>query len=366
MFVRLPKTVAFCTNKCEYWQNNCQKKEKCNYPGMRWLSLLYEALKEKGIDFISSDVAVELVKLKQLRASDLFVIQEENAKHAKWLLENGSQPFLLYSWESPIYASFFYDRLKSIAPKFENRLFFDFAFKNFSARSGKNHKLYFPTFSKEDKFYFKDWSKRDFLVMVSANKSANRKITQNKTLKELVYHFYKYLSPTFRSSIKHELHHKRVEAILHFKDRLKVYGVFWDDLSNFDESTKTNLKPIIDKIQPTFCENKIETISNYKFCICAENVEYDGYVTEKIIDCFIAGTIPIYFGTSKISKMVPKDIYIDFIDFNDFDELDRFLCSMSEEKAKEMIQNAYEFLKSDRGKKFSNEYFVENIVRMIE
>jgi len=79
---------------------------------------------------------------------------------------------------------------------------------------------------------------------------------------------------------------------------LKIYGTLWDDLSNFDESTKTKLKPIIDKIQPTFCENKIETISNYKFCICAENVEYDGYVTEKIIDCFIAGTIPIYFGTS--------------------------------------------------------------------
>ena len=41
-------------------------------------------------------------------------------------------------------------------------------------------------------------------------------------------------------------------------------------------------------------KNKILFLSNYKFSIAMENSEGDGYLSEKIIDSFEAGTIPIY------------------------------------------------------------------------
>ncbi|AMQ57490.1 glycosyltransferase family 10 domain-containing protein [Algoriphagus sanaruensis] len=48
--------------------------------------------------------------------------------------------------------------------------------------------------------------------------------------------------------------------------------------------------------------NKIEFMRPYKFCIAYENSSYPGYVTEKIMDCFIAGCIPIYWGSPCIER----------------------------------------------------------------
>ena len=44
-------------------------------------------------------------------------------------------------------------------------------------------------------------------------------------------------------------------------------------------------------------KNKIDFLSSYKFSIAMENTEGDGYISEKIIDSFISGTIPIYYGS---------------------------------------------------------------------
>lgn len=41
-------------------------------------------------------------------------------------------------------------------------------------------------------------------------------------------------------------------------------------------------------------------LNDYMFSVCIENCDYDTYFTEKILDCFATGTIPIYKGTKKI------------------------------------------------------------------
>ncbi|MCL1721757.1 glycosyltransferase family 10, partial [Vibrio parahaemolyticus] len=44
-------------------------------------------------------------------------------------------------------------------------------------------------------------------------------------------------------------------------------------------------------------ESKTHTLKNYKFCICFENAQMiEGYITEKIFDCFFSATVPIYWG----------------------------------------------------------------------
>lgn len=47
---------------------------------------------------------------------------------------------------------------------------------------------------------------------------------------------------------------------------------------------------------------KIEGLQYYKFSIAIENGNYDNYFTEKILDCFLTGTIPIYNGCKNISE----------------------------------------------------------------
>ena len=57
-------------------------------------------------------------------------------------------------------------------------------------------------------------------------------------------------------------------------------------------------------------ENKIEFLSSYKFSIAMENSEGDGYSSEKIIDSFLSGTIPIYYGDYMIDEYINPNSYI--------------------------------------------------------
>lgn len=56
---------------------------------------------------------------------------------------------------------------------------------------------------------------------------------------------------------------------------------------------------------------KIETTKDYKFALAFENSEYDGYVSEKIIDAFKSDIIPIYWGGSKVSQEFNNKSFID-------------------------------------------------------
>jgi hypothetical protein len=57
-------------------------------------------------------------------------------------------------------------------------------------------------------------------------------------------------------------------------------------------------------------KDKINFLSSYKFSIAMENTEGDGYISEKIIDSFIAGTIPIYYGGHMIDEYINPKSFI--------------------------------------------------------
>ena len=60
---------------------------------------------------------------------------------------------------------------------------------------------------------------------------------------------------------------------------------------------------------------KLDTIGRYHFCCAFENATTPDYVTEKVFDALLAGTVPIYRGTRDISAFVPPGSYIDAADF---------------------------------------------------
>ena len=57
-------------------------------------------------------------------------------------------------------------------------------------------------------------------------------------------------------------------------------------------------------------KNKISFLSKYKFSIAMENSSGDGYLSEKIVDSFLAGTIPIYYGDYMIEEYINPKTYI--------------------------------------------------------
>lgn len=64
--------------------------------------------------------------------------------------------------------------------------------------------------------------------------------------------------------------------------------------------------------------NKQDIQSKCKFSLIIESVDTDGFITEKLVHAMKAGSIPIYFGTSKVTEYFnPKR----FINANDFASL---------------------------------------------
>ena len=66
--------------------------------------------------------------------------------------------------------------------------------------------------------------------------------------------------------------------------------------------------------------NKKKFLSNYKFSICFENSKTAGYISEKLVDSFKAGTIPIYYGDDTVLELLNNKSYIHVKDEDDFKE----------------------------------------------
>ena len=57
-------------------------------------------------------------------------------------------------------------------------------------------------------------------------------------------------------------------------------------------------------------KNKTKFLTSYKFSIAMENTEGQGYISEKILDSLIAGTIPIYYGGYMIDEFINPKTFI--------------------------------------------------------
>ena len=49
---------------------------------------------------------------------------------------------------------------------------------------------------------------------------------------------------------------------------------------------------------------------HYRFCLVLENTKKDGYITEKIVMAFLAGCIPVYYGTKQVFDMFNAKAFI--------------------------------------------------------
>lgn len=94
--------------------------------------------------------------------------------------------------------------------------------------------------------------------------------------------------------------------------------------------------------------NKIEGLKDYRYSFAIENCRRDFYFTEKLIDCLVTGTIPIYWGCPSIDKFFNPD---GFIIFTELVELKDKLKTCTEEyynnkmsAIKENFDRAQEYL----------------------
>lgn len=76
---------------------------------------------------------------------------------------------------------------------------------------------------------------------------------------------------------------------------------------------------------------KIKFLSTRKFNICFESMQHSGYVTEKLLHAFYAGTVPIYWGSPSVDVDFNPKSFINVNDFKTFDEAIEYVLEVDKD-----------------------------------
>jgi GT2 family glycosyltransferase len=158
------------------------------------------------------------------------------------------------------------------------------------------------------------------------------------------------------SSHPNELYSARLRSIdwlqRHSPQDFDFYGMGWNT-----QSFPAYRGPVRDKLS---------VLARYRFAICYENAgNYPGYITEKILDCFRAGVVPVYQGAPNITQWVPADCFIDRNAFESEDALLHHLASMDAETHGGYMDSIQALLVSPQIYPFTIECFITTVTRLI-
>jgi hypothetical protein len=87
-------------------------------------------------------------------------------------------------------------------------------------------------------------------------------------------------------------------------------------------------------------QSKFDLLKDYKFCLCPENSIYDGYVTEKLIDAYAGGTVPVYSGDVSVINDFNWEALLNYQDAREMDYFVRNVKGLDEDL--ESYQHIYE------------------------
>jgi GT2 family glycosyltransferase len=157
------------------------------------------------------------------------------------------------------------------------------------------------------------------------------------------------------SHVPGELYSERQKAIEYFEGNLSEYFDFYGpgwETSGY-------------KCYKGQAADKLSTLSRYKYCICYENGPANGYITEKIFDCFFAGCVPVYLGAPNITDYIPANTFIDRRMFGSYEELHRYISAIDEDTYNTYLDNINRFLHGEAFQKFTCANFAQTITQVL-
>ena len=209
----------------------------------------------------------------------------------------------------------------------------DFGFKHISINETKKYKHIFITDRAALQY-------TDYLI----NKKLYLWILEPQVINPIIYNF---AIDNFYKFVKVFTHHKHIADIINKKARKKI--CFWYPWGSYYIPTIEHKIYNKNKNVSIVCSSKTTTVghklrhecfratkhlldgfkcgeppeaklkwhADYRYSIAVENCQVDGYFTEKILDCFRTGTIPIYNGDPEILNYFNADGIILFDNTNE-------------------------------------------------
>jgi len=296
------------------------------------------------------------------KASDTDIYVSQNHKNfirkVYWRFKNRRYPIIklnkfkkriLFQVEPPMVMPEIYSNLDSLF-KIYDEAFFLCKVNNPKCRL-------FHTNQTQNEVFPDYWnnSNRKFLTIINTNKSP-------RDLKKLLMLIG--FGTGFRYFGYKELLSERLKAIEFFSrtNEIDLYGRDWDKRPFFPYWF---YKKNIQRVYKGPIKSKFQKLSEYNFTIAFDNSSVPGFIGRAIFDCFYAGTIPIYLGAPDVEKYISKDCFISMRDFKNYEELRKYLKSLTESDIKKYKENARQFLKSEKFKPFTKEYFAKLFVETV-
>ncbi|HEY0054497.1 MAG TPA: glycosyltransferase family 10 [Pedobacter sp.] len=128
------------------------------------------------------------------------------------------------------------------------------------------------------------------------------------------------------------------KLIGHFKDKIDVFG--------------RGFNPV---------DDKFEALKDYEFSVAIENSAIPNYFTEKIYDCFLSNTVPIYWGCPNISDFFAEGSYIP-IDIYDYKKSIRVIEEIIES---DFYLNSIEIVEQQKQKYLDELHLFPGLVKIL-
>jgi hypothetical protein len=141
--------------------------------------------------------------------------------------------------------------------------------------------------------------------------------------------------------------------------RHQLSGILGDKVDQMGTGTNNPFPPL----------ERVLAYKDHMFTLIIENDDYDYYFSEKIIEPFWAGTIPVYWGGSHNDNQIKKVFNIDMdgiITFNTTEELSQIIDSLSPElyqRKLNAVKNNYKIFTDPIYRLGSEEYFYQKYLR---
>jgi hypothetical protein len=272
----------------------------------------------------------------------------KNNPYFKQLVSNGNKNLYLIVYESPI--------IKPDNFQKENYHYFKkvFTWQDEAVDNKKYFKIQY-THNIPAEFNFTLAEKKKLCAVISSNKSMAH---------------------------VNELYTERIKAIRWFEknhpEDFDLFGGGWDrhhfegTFLGIKIARLNRLKFLTKLLRPHYpsykgrVDSKRTTYQKYKFSICYENCkDFNGYITEKIMDCLLAGCVPIYLGAQNIADHIPQNTFINKRDFDTYDKLYAHIKHMPNVEYQTYLDNIKQFLLGEKGHLFSAEHFAETLIKEI-
>lgn len=126
--------------------------------------------------------------------------------------------------------------------------------------------------------------------------------------------------------------HPEKEKLISVITSRKAFTQGHVDRLRFIEKLQNKYGDKVDIYGHGFCDfnDKWDVLAQYKYHIAIENSCTDYYWTEKIADCFLAETFPLYHGCTNIGDYFPRESY-EPINIRNFDEASKIIDTTIEQ-----------------------------------